>query len=153
MPKTLSILPVLAIAGLLSACANHAVERPDIDAEGMANPEVALQTSMTRIQKAMAALQATQAGARPVVPDELNRPIVWRFDGPLDKAAKAIAESIGYSYAPPATDMPAVMPQVSVNANGRPVIEVLRSLGTQSGDRATLFVDPDHRIVQVRRHV
>lgn len=153
MPKRLSILSVLAVAGLLSACATKGVERPDIDAEGMASPEVALQTSMTRIQKAMADLQATRAGARPVVPDELNRPIVWRFDGPLDAAAKAIAERVGYSYAPPVTDMPAAIPNVSVNVNGSPVIDVLRSLGTQAGNRATLFVDPIHRIVQVRRHV
>lgn len=153
MPKRLSILPVLAVAGLLSACATHSVERPDIDAEGMANPELALQSSMTRIQKAMADLQATRAGARPVLPDELNRPIVWKFDGPLDVAAKAIADRVGYSYAPPGTDMPAAMPDVSVNVNGSPIIDVLRSLGSQAGNRATLFVDPAHRIVQVRRHV
>ena len=66
--------------------------------------------------------------------------------------AGALADRIGWSYAAPGPDAPA-MPTVTVDANGVTVLDVFRSIGTQAGDRATLLVDPDRRMVQVQRHV
>ncbi|WP_090567714.1 DotD/TraH family lipoprotein [Belnapia rosea] len=144
----------LAAAGLLIAlagCANHPSDRYDVDAEATASPEVALLRSFGRVDRAMAAMRAT---ARPgqVAPSELQKPIVWRWSGPMDQAAKALADRIGWSYAAPGPDAPA-MPTVTVDANGTTVLDVFRSIGTQAGNRATLLVDPDRRIVQVQRHV
>lgn len=144
----------LAAAGLLIAlagCANKPGDRIDIDAEAMANPEVALLRSFDRVDRAMAAMQTSSRPGR-VPPAELNKPIVWRWSGPMDQAAKAIAEKVGWSYAAPGPDAPP-MPAVTVDANGTSVLDVLRSIGTQAGDRATLLVDPDRRIIQVQRHV
>ena len=143
----------LAATGLLIAlagCATHPTDRSDVDAEAAANPEVALLRSFDRVDRAMAAMRAT---ARPgqVAPSELQKPIVWRWSGPMDQAAKALADRIGWSYAAPGPDAPA-MPTVTVDANGTTVLDVFRSIGTQAGDRATLLVDPDRRIVQVQRH-
>lgn len=143
----------LAATGLLIAlagCAIHPTDRSDVDAEAAANPEVALLRSFDRVDRAMAAMRAT---ARPgqVAPSELQKPIVWRWSGPMDQAAKALADRIGWSYAAPGPDAPA-MPTVTVDANGTTVLDVFRSIGTQAGDRATLLVDPDRRIVQVQRH-
>lgn len=144
----------LAATGLLIAlagCATHPTDRSDVDAEAAANPEVALLRSFDRVDRAMAAMRAT---ARPgqVAPSELQKPIVWRWSGPMDQAAKALADRIGWSYAAPGPDAPA-MPTVTVDANGTTVLDVFRSIGTQAGERATLLVDPDRRIVQVQRHV
>lgn len=144
----------LATAGLLIAlagCASHPTDRSDVDAEATANPEVALLRSFDRVDRAMAAMRAT---ARPgqVAPSELQKPIVWRWSGPMDQAAKALADRIGWSYAAPGPDAPA-MPTITVDANGTSILDVFRSIGTQAGNRATLLVDPDRRIVQVQRHV
>ena len=144
----------LAGAGLLltlAGCANHLNDRVDVDAEATANPEVALLRSFDRVDLAMVAMRATNGPAR-AAPAELHKPIVWRWSGPMDQAAKALADKIGWSYAAPGPDAPA-MPVVSVDANGASILDVFRSIGTQAGSRATLLVDPDRRIIQVQRHV
>jgi len=144
-------LAAAALLAVLGGCARVGPERPDVDAEGIANPEVALTRTMERVGKAMADLRADR-GTRTVLPAELQRPITWRWTGRLDEAAKALAERVGYAYAPPGPDAPA-MPVVAVNVTDTPAIEVFRTLGTQAGTAATLVVDPEARIVQVKRHV
>ena len=141
----------LALFGALAGCARPAVERPDVDADAIANPEVAIVKTMERVAKAMDDLRAGR-GARGVVPAELQRPVTWRFTGPLDQAAQALAERVGYAYAPPGPDAPA-MPVVAINAQATPAIEVFRTLGEQVGSAVAVVVDPETRIVQVKRHV
>lgn len=154
---TLGARAAAAVLLVLAGCAGtSSPEPPDIEAEAMANPEVALVHSLDRVASATATLRAAAEAPRSagaVVPAELQKPIVWRWSGPLDQAAKALATKVGYAYADGSPDTPIAMPTVSVDVSGATVLDVLRSVGAQAGDRATLVVDPDRRIVQVRRNV
>lgn len=134
---------------LASGCATKPAA-PDVDAEGMANPEVALQRTLSRVAKATADLYATRAGERPVVPSELQRPLTWRFSGPMDEAARVMANHLGYAFTAP--DAGPALPAVRIEARDMPALDVFRTIGMQAGDRATVAVDPQRRVVEVHRH-
>lgn len=134
---------------LLSSC-THKATAPDVETEGLANPEVQLQRTLSRVAKATADLHATRAGERPAVPAELQRPLTWRWSGTLDEGGRLLAQQIGYAFTAP--DPGPALPAVHVDARGMPVLDVLRAFGSQAGDRATVVVDPERRIVEVHRN-
>jgi hypothetical protein len=139
---------MLALAG----CATI-TGQPSVDTPGMSNPEAALQRSMARVDSAMTALGgmrvASHAGGG-VVPSELQKPVSLTWSGPLDEAAKALAEQVGYRFV---TTGPVAAPiPVSINAQNQPIVELFRALGAQAGSRATVAVDAQSHTVEVRHN-
>src|SRR5947209_15956770 len=85
---------------ILAGCATQP-RLPDVETPGMANPEAALQRSIARVDAAMAQLGRMSPASRPyasggaVVPPELQRQVSLTWSGPIDQAAKALADQVG----------------------------------------------------------
>jgi defect-in-organelle-trafficking protein DotD len=137
---------------LLAGCATLPVQ-PSVDTPGMANPEAALQRSMARVDSAMTALggmRVASHAAGQVVPSELQKPVSLTWSGPLDEAARALAEQVGYRFV--ATGPAAAPIPVAINAQNQPIVDLFRSLGSQAGSRATVAVDAQNHVVEVRHN-
>jgi len=153
------LVVVFVIPVALAACAAPVQPVPTMVATpGMANPEIALQTTMRDVNSEMAELNgimpsvptAQPAPATPIVPADLNRVVAFSWNGPLDKAVATLAQSIGYTFyltAPP-KNQPV---NVSIDADST-VYEILQTLGNDAGSRATVSVDPLNHQVQVIYH-
>ena len=144
-----ALLAGTAALALLSGCAAKP-PAPDVEAEGVADPEAQLRRTLSRVAKATADLYATRAGGRPAVPAELRRPLTWRWSGPLDEGARIVARQLAYEFTAP--DPGPELPRVQVDAKDTPALDILKAFGSQAGDRATVAVDPQRRIVEVHRN-
>lgn len=151
-----NIAPALLVVSL-TGCGNIIPVPTAVVTGGMPNPEVALEQSVNRVDAEMAELGTmrapvmTAAATGPVIPEDLQRVVNFRFSGTLDRGVAKLALSIGYTFyttAPPNT--PPV--QVSVRVRGEPALQVFRALGYQAGGRATVLVDPLHHQVLVIYH-
>jgi len=139
---------------LLTGCAQYKV-----DQQLVAEPDpVALRLSMA-VDKASAALQtlASVEQARnpgvslqmpPSAPVELRRIVSVDWTGPIEPIAKSLADRANYQVQING-DKPPVPLVVSVMAREKSVIEVLRDIGLQAGQRADVVVDPDRRLVEL----
>lgn len=134
---------------LVAGCATKREAPQDVNAAGHANPEIALQRELRRVAATTADLYAVRVGERPVVPDELQRPLTWRFSGPVDVAALGLAQHFGFEFVAP--DPGPALPAVRVNAQATPAIDIFKQIGDAAGDRAQVIVDPVRRQVQVFR--
>jgi defect-in-organelle-trafficking protein DotD len=150
-------IPVALLAlGLLAGCSTVQPVPTTVVTPGMPNPEVALRQSMLNVDAEMAELgQVTPAAAvpsTPVVPEDLQRIVSFKWNGPLDQAVAKLAQSIGYTFyttAPPNPQQVAVAIEIaSVTA-----YQVFQALGEEAGTRATVEVDALHHQVQVIHHV
>lgn len=150
-------VPALLGLGLLAGCAATNVPT-DVATTGMPNAELALRRTLDQVNADMAQIGGMQpasyvasAPTMPVVPAELEKPVQFVWNGPLDAGVKKLADSIGYSVAVsgPQNPQPLI---VAVNVNGQ-VLGAFQALGTQAGAVATVEVDPLHHQVQVVHHV
>ena len=121
-----------------------------VEEEGVRNPEIRLQHSLSRTAKAVRDLYAIRAGERPVVPADLQAPVDWKpWSGPLDEAGRIMANFLQYEYIAPDPGPP--LPTVRLHEQATPAIDVLRKMGAQAGAAATVDVDPQRRILKVFR--
>ena len=149
---------VIGLMGLLSACAGTAKIDPNVDAYGMPNAELALQRSIGQVDAAMLDLGGLSVVSRSpvpapaIIPAELQRPQSFAWSGPIDVAAKVMADRIGYRLVvtAPQNAVPVI---VSVNLTDVPALDLFKALGAAAGTQATVVVDPDHHQVQVQHHV
>ena len=155
MNKKISVLLSAALfMSTLAACAQYKV-----DQQLVAEPDpVALRLSAA-VDKASVALQtlASVEQARnpgvalqmpPSAPQELRRIVSVDWTGPIEPIARSLADRAGYQVQING-DRPPVPVVVSVVAREKSVIEVLRDVGLQAGQRADVVVDPDHHIVEL----
>ena len=111
-------------------------------------PEMRLVEAVERAERALAALARTlpahdpSSALPPVdsVPEELRRAVTLDWTGPVEVLAADLARRVGYRFAqagrPPARPL-----IVAVQAEGEPLIAVLRDAGLRAGAAATLTVD------------
>ncbi len=82
-------------------------------------------------------------------PKELKRGITINWIGPVEDITEKLANRAGYSFhvygAAPATPI-----IVSVDAESRPIVEVLRSVGVQLGSEAAIHVNAQDRVIEIR---
>jgi defect in organelle trafficking protein DotD len=155
-PKPIGIIPTFLAIGVLAGCASTHVPT-DVATMGMPNAELALRRTLDRVDTDMTQIGSMQPGgyaeatASPVVPAELEKPVQFVWNGPLDAGVKKLASSIGYSVtvSGPRNPQPVL---VQVNIDGQ-VICAFQELGSQAGAVATVQVDPLHHQVQVVHHV
>jgi defect-in-organelle-trafficking protein DotD len=154
-PMTDRIVPAILGVGLLAGCASASVPT-DVATTGMPNAELALRRTLDQVTSDMTQIGGMHpvdyvaAITTPAVPSELEKPIQFVWNGPLDAGVKKLADSIGYSVAVsgPRNPQPLV---VTVALNGQ-VLGAFQALGTQAGAIATVEVDPLHHQVQVVHH-
>lgn len=202
---------------LMAGCAGQPVTT-DVEAPGMANPEVALRRSMDLVNTRMGELNGLRAvrpipamGALPasvapvsiapgqavvpvalapvvsaspvvlapvvatppglaplgspavtafppptrsgaVVPDELQRPIGFAWNGLLDDGVRKVAAELGYQVN--VSGPPRMQPlTVIVPDSFTTLVGALRALGSQAGTSATVLLDPINRRIEVIHHV
>jgi defect-in-organelle-trafficking protein DotD len=151
------MMPALLALGLLAGCATTSVPT-DVAATGMPNAELALRRTLDQVNSEMTQIGGMQpvgtaavAQATPVVPEELQKPVQFVWNGPLDAGVQKLAATIGYTVSVVAPQNPQPIP-VAVNVSGQ-VLGAFQALGAQAGASATVEVDPLHHQVQVVHHV
>ncbi len=81
-------------------------------------------------------------------PTELRRAVTVSWTGPVEPIAKMMAERAGYNFVAIGA-MPPTPVVVSVKAENRPVIDVLRDIGLQMGVRGDIKVDSPRKVVEL----
>jgi defect in organelle trafficking protein DotD len=81
-------------------------------------------------------------------PPELRRAVTVNWTGPVEPIAKMLADRSSYLFST-LGDPPPVAAVVSLNVENKPVIEVLRDIGLQLGERADVRVDAPRKIVEI----
>ncbi len=102
----------------------------------------------------LAAIEQARTPTAPVpsvanAPAELRRLVTIDWVGPIAPIAERLAERAGYSFNT-IGDAPTVPIVVTLRIQDRPLIDVLRDIGLQAGNRASLAVDANLRRVEVR---
>lgn len=150
----------LCVAALaLSACAPGQAVQKNNNPQLVASPEkvnLMLAEAADRASGALETLAAVEQARSPGVavepiadaPVELKRAITVNWVGPVEPIAKTLADRAGYAFMS-VGEQPPVPVVVSINVENRPVIDVLRSLGLQLGQRADVRVDGVRRMVEI----
>jgi len=149
------LLALSLIACLVAGCSSVTPIATNVDTPGMPNAEVALQKSMDETTAELArigAMQPTAAVAsKPiVVPGELERLVAMSWNGALDGAVRKLADTVGYRVVVSGNRSQAV--NVVVNPTPQRVYDILRGLGDQAGNLATVRVDAQHQLLEVIYH-
>ena len=149
--RTLLLAVPLAglLAGPLAGCTLSALEPAAVSAPTPPDPaEMRLIEAVERAERALALLARTlpapdRASAMPAldsVPPALRRPVTLDWAGPLEGLVRTLAERAGWRFF--VAGMPPARPLiVTVQAEGRPLLAVLRDAGLRAGGAATLTVD------------
>ncbi|MBI1215049.1 MAG: DotD/TraH family lipoprotein [Alphaproteobacteria bacterium] len=155
MSKTISFFSAVGVSLLLAGCAVH----PRVDEQLVASPDPLGLRMAAAVDKASAALQtlasveqarnpALSIQAVPYAPQELRRTMTVDWVGPIEPIMRRLADRAGYDLQVNGDTPPAPV-VVTLNAKQKMVIDVLRDLGLQAGQRADVVVDPDHRLVEL----
>lgn len=158
MTKTKSIYTTLLLTGILSV-AGCAGAGQKVGHQLVAQPDsvsLRLASAVDRASTALQTLASVEQARKPLAtvspvkdaPRELMRSISVDWTGPIEPLAQRIADRAGYTFEiigmqPP---IPVV---ININAVEKPVIDVLRDIGLQSGNRADIIVDADRKIIEV----
>ena len=152
--KTWRALALLC-AGAVSGCAMPAPEPPAAAVLAGYDPaETLLTEAALRAERALAALagmlpaQDPAAAMPPLdsVPAALRRPVTLDWIGPIETLTGDLARRAGYRFLA-AGRAPARPLIVAVEAEGEPLIAVLRDAGLRAGGAATLIVDAHRETV------
>ncbi len=147
----LCALPLVA-CGTAKSFSNS---KPQIVAEPD-NVSAMLADAATRASNALQTLAAVEHGRGPAIaaapigdaPTELRRAITVNWVGPAEQITQTLAERASYNFITVGV-APTVPVIVSIDAENKPVIEVLRNVGLQLGLRADIRVDADNRVVEI----
>jgi defect-in-organelle-trafficking protein DotD len=82
-------------------------------------------------------------------PQTMMQPITIRWTGPIEQITQLMANQAGLQFRTQGRP-PAVPLTVVVDVYEKPLIEVLRSIGLQAGQRADLNVDGQTGVIEIR---
>ena len=143
------------LAGPLAGCVSWVPEPPVTTAQIWPEAaELRLVEAAERAERALASLARALPAPDPHspmpgsdrVPEALRRPVALDWTGPMEALAAELARRAGYRFAE-AGRAPARPLIVAVEANGEPLLAVLRDLGVRAGGAATLTVDAARQTV------
>lgn len=157
MSRFLTVVLSLAALGA-SACSSiekHSNDEPQV----VAAPDTVTAMLADAADRASNALQtlasiestrtpATNVGPVGNAPPELRRSITVNWIGPVEPIATTLAQRAGYEFLTIGTPPP-VPVVVSIDAENRPVIDILRDIGLQLGVRGDVKVDSQSRVVEI----
>lgn len=159
MPRSQTILLSCLSLLALAACAPGTALNQKYNPQIAASPDKAsmlLAEAADRASVALETLAAVEQSRSPGIavapisdaPAELRRAMTVNWVGPVEPIGKTLADRAGYGFlavgAPP--PVPIV---VSVDVENKPVIDILRSIGLQLGQRADIKVDAERGLVEV----
>lgn len=130
-------------------------ETPQLVAEPD-NVSAMLADAATRASDALETLAAVEHGRGPAIaaapigdaPTELRRAITVNWVGPAEQITKTLAQRASYNFITVGVKPPVPI-VVSIDAENKPVIEVLRNVGLQLGVRADVRVDANNKVVEI----
>ena len=150
--RALAVIAVLCALGL-AGCSLHArapapPQPAGPDPAETRVPELRLIEAAERAERALTSLARALPAPNPAaampaldsVPAALRRPVTLDWAGPLDGLVRHLAERAGWRFLA-AGRAPARPLIVAVQADGAPLIAVLRDAGLRAGGAATLTVD------------
>ena len=154
------LLWAAVLSGPLAGCVSWTPEPPLVQvatapdqAETLA-PEMRLVEAVERAERALASLARAVPAQDPesrlpdvrYVPATLRTPVTLDWTGPVEALAEELARRAGYRFH--ASGRPPARPLIlSVQAEGEPLIAVLRDAGLRAGSAATLTVDAARQTV------
>lgn len=160
MARLKTVLTVLLCGIIFSGCtANPESKFSDGAPQLVATPDAVsamLAEAADRASVALETLAAVEYSRTPTpeiapihnAPTELRRAITVNWVGPIEPIARTLAERAGYNFAIMGTNPPVPI-VVSIDAENRPVIDILRDIGLQLGLRGDVKVDSRQRVVEI----
>ena len=153
-----SIIPTVILSAvlLLAGCSGYQVtSRSQLVAEPDST-SLRLADAADRAASALELLAAVEQTRTPSagvaalddVPEQLRRSISVTWVGPVEPIAEKLADRAGYSFST-LGDRPPIPVIVTVEAVNKPLIDILRDIGLQVGNRADLIVDAQRQVVEV----
>lgn len=164
MVRYISIFSVLACTFLLVACSSSGPAKK-ISKFSNDTPQIAaapdsvsamLADAADRASNALETLAAVEhyrapgANLSPIdnAPVKLRRAVTVNWIGPVETITKTLADRASYSFQAIGTPPP-VPVVVSIDAENKPVIDVLRDIGLQLGQRGDVKVDSNRNMVEI----
>lgn len=83
------------------------------------------------------------------IPEELKRTISVTWSGPVGPLVRRLAIRADYLFVSVGTDPRAAL-IVNIDAHDRSLVDVLRDVGLQAGQRADLVIDTEHKKIEIR---
>lgn len=87
--------------------------------------------------------------AFPDAPPNLAQPVTVRWTGPVEQISRLLAERAGFQFVTKGTP-PQTPITVVVDVYEKSLVEVLRDIGLQAGNRAAMTLDAGSQIVEIR---
>jgi len=157
MTQSLRMCSILLLALLVAACTPGQPIRgkPQI----VASPDktsLMLAEAADRASTALETLASVEQARTPSVavapidnaPVELKRAITVNWVGPVEPISKTLADRASYTFRTIGTPPPVPL-VVNIDVENKPVIEVLRSIGLQLGQRADLHVNAPAKVIEL----
>lgn len=150
------LIAALILTVVLSACqANVTREDPQL----VVSPnrtDALLADAADRATKALESLATIEKAKNPGMgdasmpnaPTELRRSVTLTWNGPIEPVAKMLADRASYTFNT-AGNAPPTQIMINIDVRAEPVINVLRSIGLQMGERGNLRVDPNQRVIEI----
>ncbi|MGB4057539.1 MAG: DotD/TraH family lipoprotein [Alphaproteobacteria bacterium] len=159
MTRIFSFAQIFLCVLLLAACDTPSEEFSNAHPQLVAEPDsvsAMLADAADRAAHSLETLASVEYSRGPGVavgpvgdaPAELRRAVTLNWVGPVEPITKMLADRAGYNFLV-VGNPPPVSVVVSIDANNRPVIEVLRNVGLQLGMRGDIKVDGTGRVVEL----
>lgn len=147
------------VASTLTACAPGQPMGERFTPQIAASPDKAsmlLAEAADRAAVALETLAAVEQARSPGIavapiadaPAELRRAMTVNWVGPVEPITKTLADRAGYRFDVVGNAGPSPL-VVSIDVENKPVIDILRSVGLQMGQRADIRVDAQRRVVEI----
>jgi defect-in-organelle-trafficking protein DotD len=142
----------------LSACGTPALDKK-YNPQIVASPDKAtmmLAEAADRASVSLETLAAVEQSRSPGIavapigdaPAELRRAMTINWVGPVEPISKTLADRAGYGFVV-IGDAPPVPIVVNLDIENTPVIDILRNVGLQLGQRADVKVDASRKVVEI----
>ena len=146
---------LLSLLFIVIGCARLEPSDPQLVVEPN-RVDLRLAEAADKAAQAMATLAEVEAAKNPPpraqrldnVPVELKRTVTITWVGPADQLVQRMAERSGYRFTA-LGDTPPIPLIVNIDVVNRPVMDVLRDIGLQMGQRGSVVLDAENRIVEV----
>lgn len=155
LKKTVCTFTALLSVMALGAC-NTPIKR---DPQVVASPDkvsLMLAEAADKASNALETLAAVEQSKAPAVavqpihnaPPELMRAMTITWVGPAEQLVRKLADRASYTFLT-VGDRPPVPLTVNIDAENKPVIDILRDVGLQFGMRADIKVDSVRQMVEL----
>lgn len=143
----------------LNACESITNLNTQRDPQVLAAPDkvsLLLADAADKTSRAMETLAAVEQAKSPAIavqpihnaPPELQRSITVSWIGPAEEISKQLADRASYTFLRLGNPPPVPL-VVNIDAENKPVVDVLRDIGLQLGARADVKVDSIRRTVEI----